>query len=182
MDEHGYVLTPLELKILILFLLRRIPGEMETDELMQLCQKVGAVSYFDFVVCVDELKENGQILEEDGCCQISERGNQNAQALENSLPYSVRSHAEKYVSAAAEEIKRGGSILARHQIQNGFCMVELGLNDGISDILHLRLLCADETQARRMERQFRRDAENFYQKVIALLDGKTDEQEKRGTT
>lgn len=181
MDEHGYVLNPLELKILILFLLRRIPGEMETEELMQLCQQVGAVSYFDFVVCVDELKENGQIRVEDGCCEITVRGSQNAEALETSLPYSVRSHAEKYVSAAAADRKRAGSILTSHQVRDGFCTVELGLNDGISDILQLRLLCADEAQARRMERRFRRNAESIYQTMINLLDGNHDELKKEGS-
>ncbi len=43
------------------------------------------------------------------------------------------------------------------------------LNDGVSDILHLRILCADEEQAKLIEKKFRRNAEETYQKIIAVL-------------
>ena len=94
MDEIGYVFSPLDLKILILFILRRLPGEIETERLMQICQEDGVVNYFDFTICLDELKESGQLTLEDGFCSITPRGRQTAETLDTSLPYSVRMHAE----------------------------------------------------------------------------------------
>ena len=93
MDEIGYVFSPLDLKILILFILRRLPGEIETERLMQICQEDGVVNYFDFTICLDELKESGQLTLEDGFCSITPRGRQTAETLDTSLPYSVRMHA-----------------------------------------------------------------------------------------
>ena len=44
------------------------------------------------------------------------------------------------------------------------------MSDGKGELAHLRLLCADEEQARRMEKNFRKSAEGYYHKVIALFD------------
>lgn len=169
MDEIGYVFSPLDLKILILFLLSRLPDEIESEQLLQLCQEDGVVNYFDFTICLDELRESGQITVDNDRCQITVRGRTTAETLASSLPYSVRVHAERAVEAEAAEMKRRKSILAQHRIENGTCLVELGLNDGISDVMHLQILCADEEQAKQIEKKFRRSAEDTYQKMIALL-------------
>ena len=41
--------------------------------------------------------------------------------------------------------------------------------DGKGELIHLHLLCADEEQARTMEKRFRKDAEGYYQKIAQLL-------------
>ncbi|MCR5089054.1 MAG: DUF4364 family protein [Oscillospiraceae bacterium] len=169
MDNLGFIYESLDLKILILFILRRLPGEIEQDRLQELCQLDGAVSYFDFAVCLDDLQENGQLTREDGYCCITDRGRSNAETVESSLPYSVRLHTEAACAEEAERILRSRNITARHSVQHGICMMELGLNDGVSDILHMELLCADETQARKLEKNFRRHAEDIYQEIMTLL-------------
>ena len=169
MDEIGYVFNPLDLKILILSILRRFPEEIDTEKLLQLCQEIGVVSYFDFSICLDELKESGQITVDENFCEITYRGRQTAETQESSLPYSVRQHTEKTAGAIAAEMSRQQNITVRHQIENGVCMAEFSLNDGISDILELRMLCADEEQAKKMGRRFRKNAETVYQEIISLL-------------
>ena len=171
MDENGYVFSPLDLKILLLFLLRRLPGEIDTEKLMLLCQEDGVVSYFDFTIGLEELSESGQIVLEEGCCSITDRGRTTAEALESSLPYSVRFHAEQTAATEAERMRRDSSIVARHVTEDTGCSVELRLNDGISDILSLRLLCADKAQAKSIEKVFRRHAEESYQKIVKILSG-----------
>ena len=156
MDEIGYVFSPLDLKILILFILRRLPGEIETERLMQICQEDGVVNYFDLTL-------------EDGFCSITPRGRQTAETLDTSLPYSVRMHAEKAAEAEAAVISRNNCITVQHSSNETGCTAELVLNDGVSDILHLRILCADEEQAKLIEKKFRRNAEETYQKIIAVL-------------
>ena len=169
MEENGYVFSPLDLKILLLFLLRRLPSEIHSERLMLLCQEDGVVNYFDYTIGLEELCESGQITLEEGWCRITDRGRVTAEALESSLPYSVRFHAEQTAAAEAEQMHRDNSITASHGSEDTGCHVELRLNDGISDILSLRLLCADEAQAREIEKNFRRHAEDCYQKIVSLL-------------
>ena len=169
MDEQGFIFDQLGLKILMLFLLRRLPEEIETDRLFRLCQEAGVVNYFEFSECLDELRESGQIEVDEGWCRVTGRGMQNADTLEDSLPYSVRRLAEKTAEAEAAAIARGDSICARHRLSDGVCTAELGLNDGVSDILRLSVLCADEKQAKKIEKKFRRHAEETYQKIMEIL-------------
>ncbi|MBR0161481.1 MAG: DUF4364 family protein [Oscillospiraceae bacterium] len=169
MDQTGFVLDALDLKLLILFILRRLPSEIETDRLFHLIQQDGVVNYFDFTVALDELCESGQVISEDGFCSITDRGRNNAETVESSLPFSVRQHASAAASAEADEMSRRGCIQAAHTVSDGVCTVELSLSDGISELLSLRLLCADEKQAKSMEKTFRRHAEETYQKIVTIL-------------
>ena len=57
----------------------------------------------------------------------------------------------------------------RHSMAEDGCVVELAMSDGTSELIRLSLFCADEKQARTMEKRFRRDAEGYYQKIIGLL-------------
>jgi len=169
MDEIGYVFSPLDLKILLLYLLNRLPGEIDVERLQELCREDGVVSYFDFAIGLDELCESGLVSLEEGFCRITDRGRQSAEELESSLPYSVRRHAVRTAEAESDRMRRDNSITARHTVGEDGCTVHLGLNDGVSDILSLSLLCADEEQAAGIETRFRRHAEDCYEKIVALL-------------
>ena len=92
-----------------------------------------------------------------------------SETLESSLPYSVRRHLEKAAGGEASEMNRQQNISTGHWTENGTCMAEFSLNDGVSEILSLRLLCSDEEHARKMEREFKKNAEAYYQKIIALF-------------
>ena len=43
------------------------------------------------------------------------------------------------------------------------------MSDGKGEVVRVELLCAGEEQAKRMEKNFRRNAENYYQKLVELL-------------
>ena len=60
-------------------------------------------------------------------------------------------------------------LTARHEITDGGCVVELAMSDGVGELINLKLLCADEAQAKLMEKNFRLDAESYYQKIIELM-------------
>ena len=169
MDELGFVFSPLDLKILILSILRRLPAEIRTEQLLNLCQQAGVVNYFDFNSCLDELASNSQIRDQDGLLTISERGARNAEALESSLPYSVRQRVEKAAAEEAARQARQKYIRTRHAEEDGLFRVELELSDGLSEVMSLRLLCADQQQAKDIESRFRLRAEDIYQQLMNLL-------------
>lgn len=169
MDRLGFIHEELDIKILILYILRRLPGAVEPETLLELCQCDGGVGYFEYSDCLNDLVENGHITQTEEGYRITEKGARNADAVESSLPYSVRAKAQRLLAPVEERLRRAAMLTARHENTEAGCMVELAMDDGVGEVLRLRFLCAGEEQARRVEKNFRRDAEGYYQKIAALM-------------
>ena len=169
MDQLGFIHEKLDIKILILYVLRRLPGTVEAETLRGLVMCDDGIGYFDYSDCLSELVTGGNVEEKDGGYAVTEKGARNADAVESSLPYSVRVKAARLLAPVEERLRREAMIVARHESGGAGCFVELGMSDGKGDIARLRLLCADEEQARRIEKRFRRDAEGYYQRIMEML-------------
>ena len=60
-------------------------------------------------------------------------------------------------------------ILANHEIGDNGVTVYLAVNDGIGSIFDLKILAADEVQAKRIEKNFKKNAEAYYNRFIEAL-------------
>lgn len=169
MDNFGFIHDRLDIKILILFILRRLPAAVDADTLQELCRCDDGIGYFEYSDCLSELAESGHVTESEEGYAITEKGARNADAVESSLPYSVRSKALRLLGPVEERLRRAAMITARHTLGEDGCTVELAMGDGKGEVIRLSLLCAGEDQARQIEKRFRRDAEGYYQKIMALL-------------
>ncbi len=170
MDHFGFIHESRDIKILILFILRRLPGFVDPETLRELSQCDDGIGYFDYAECLSQLVTGGNIEESEEGYRITEKGARNADAVESSLPYSVRSKALKLIAPVEEQLRRAAMITARHEVREDGCYVTLALSDGKGEVLHLEFLCAGEEQAKRMEKHFRKDAEGYYQRIVALLE------------
>ena len=172
MERLGFIHEKLDIKILILFILSRLPGEVDPETLGDLCRFDGGIDYFDYSDCLADLVETGHVTRTETGYSITPKGARNAGTVESSLPYSVRAKALKLLAPVAERLRRAAMISAKHSVSDEGCVVELAMSDGKGEIIHLRLLCADENQAELMEKNFRRDAEEYYQKIAEMLSKK----------
>lgn len=171
MERLGFIHEKLDIKILILFLLRRLPGAVAPIDLQDLTQQCDeGFGYFEYSDCLAELIENGLINEEEDGLRISAKGASAGETVESSLPYSVRKKAEKIIAPEAERLLRLSMLTAEHEIKKGECFVTLAMSDGKGEIIRLKILSSGEVQAERIEENFRRHAEKLYGQIIELLD------------
>lgn len=170
MERFGFIHEKLDIKILILFILRRLPGVVSRDTLIELMQCDSGIGYFDFSDCLSELVDAGMVIEEPKGYRCSDIGAESGETVESSLPYSVRKKAEKMLQPEADRLRRLAMITAQHEFEDKSCMVTLAMNDGKGEIIRMKFLCAGEEQAARIEENFRNNAENCYTQLIELLD------------
>lgn len=168
-ERFGFIHDKLDIKILILFILQRLCAPINMDTLAELTLCDDGISYFDFAECVAELVKTGHICEEENQYSITEKGKTNSKITETGLPYSVRMKAEKSTYALAEQQKRAANIKTSYENRKGGCMVKLSMEDGLGPILSMELLAGSEEQAAQIQRNFKKNAEGIYGKIIGLL-------------
>ena len=173
MERLGFIHEKLDIKILILFILRRLPGIVAPIDLQDFTQQCDeGFGYFEYSDCLAELIESG--------LRVSKRGADAAETVESSLPFSVRKRAEKIIAPEAERLRRLSMITAQHRNREGGCFVTLAMSDGKGEIIRLNILSSGEQQAERIEENFRDRAEEIYCRIIELLDKKPDDKNAKG--
>ena len=168
--NYGFIHEKLEIKILILFILNRLPEPVLLDELTGLAMCDGGISYFDFTECVAELVKTEHLQLKDNKYSITEKGMRNGEITENSLPFTVRKHVESTTFAHRSKQNRNNMIKTFHTTNpDGNCTVTLSLSDGIGEVVSIELFTASAQQALDLEKGFRKNAESIYNALIEMI-------------
>ncbi|MDR2665053.1 MAG: DUF4364 family protein [Oscillospiraceae bacterium] len=163
---------PLEIKIFILFMLRRLDSPAELETLYSLATRDGAVSYFDFVGCLNGLVKTGHVDSKGGKYSITKRGVDNLATTEKNLPYSLRIKADRSSREYRSKADRGALVSAVREIRRtGGYTVSMSLSDGEGELLSMRLFAADEADAAALERGFLERAEHIFNAVVNSILG-----------
>jgi len=168
-DELGLIREQLDIKILILYVLARLPVPIDRDALAEIVFCDGGVDYFSFSACLADLVATGHIAEEDGKYRITDQGREDGAVMETGLPLSVQTRAQEALRPVADRAQRDAMIGAGHIVQPQGCVVELRLSDGEAPLLELTAQVGEERQARQIEKNFRARAEELYVQIIELL-------------
>lgn len=170
MDNLGFIRDKLDIKILILYILEKLPAPVDGLVLADLALFDGGFNWFDYSDCLADLVQTEHVAEKDGSYEITEKGRRNVGYVGSSLPYSVRAKADRLTAPVAATLRRQSMIETTTEPDpNGGQTVSLRLSDGVGEIVSMRLAVPDETQAKVIEGKFRKDAEKIYNKIITIL-------------
>ena len=169
MDGFGTMREKLDIKILILFILRRLPGTVSESRLSEYVTGDGTVGYFEYAECLAELVDSAHIERTAEGCRITGKGDRNCETVESTLPYSIRSRVEKKIAPYAEVLRRQALIKAEHTAAKDGYHVALALSDGIGSIMEMKLVCGSEEHALTIEKNFRARAESYYTEFTEML-------------
>jgi len=166
----GMIHNEVDLKLLILYVLRRLPSPVDMETLFEICICDNGVEYFDYAEYLHELADNGNIqVTEDGEYVITEKGRRNGEEVENSLPKSVRIAADAALAPVAKLLLRY-SLVKAEQIESEYGpQVHLALSDGEISLLDLQIYCGDVERAKVIRRNFRKNAESCYTRILDIL-------------
>ncbi len=167
----GFIHSEMDLKVLILFILRRLPQAATWEELTDMTLLTDtAIGYFDFSECMADLTRTEHIAKSEEGYTVTEKGRENGEAMESTLPYSVRVRAEKAAGALSDIQRRRSMIKASHELRSrGGLTVHLSMSDGLGPVLNMDVLTGDNDQAAKIEGNFKRNAEKLYLKIVELL-------------
>jgi hypothetical protein len=165
--NYGFIHEKIEIKILILFIMRRLTEPVALDALSGLVMRDEGIGYFDYADCFAELVKSGHLRVEGNECFLTAKGARNGAITETNLPFSVRTDAENAVSDYRAELLRNTMIKTSHTCDpDGGCSVKLTLADKSGDIFSLDMYASNELQAKTLEKGFRKNAENVYNALL----------------
>lgn len=176
MQRHGFIRSELELKTLILYVLRRAAEPISFPFLTDMVLCDDAIDYFEFIDCLNDLVRTEHVYREqrgdDEMHFISQKGRDNLNICINNLPISVRDRADNAVDRIMRALHRRDSISSKLiKRENGELAVQCKLNDDKGEILSLELAVLTEAQAHTLIRNFKNNAESIYNVLLsAMLD------------
>jgi len=168
-ENFGFIHDKVDIKVLILFIMRRLSKPITMDALTELTMCDDGISYFDVTECVAELTKTKHLHVAEDEYSLTQKGRRNGEVLEKNLPYSVKAKAEDSVALIRNTQSRNSMIKTNlhGDEQDGYTIV-LSLSDGVSDILTMELFAANRQQANAIEKGFRKNAEKIYHAIIEL--------------
>ena len=169
-ENFGFIHERIEIKVLILFIMRRLPEPVTIEVLTELTMCDEGISYFDITECISKLVKTKHMQLKDEKYSLTVKGERNGEILEKNLPYSVRVKAEEAAALIRSAQNRSSMIKTQRNADNdGGYKVALSLSDGVGDIISMELLAASEKQANALEKGFRKNAEKIYHAIVEMI-------------
>ena len=167
---YGFIHEKLDIKILILYVLEKLPGPVHEDELVELVMFDGGFSWFEYNDCLADLETSGHITYDNNRYEITELGRQSVQTVGSSLPYSVRMRADKLTAPVAAAMRRSAMIETETETEpDGACFARLRMSDGSGEIITVRIAAPSVESADGIGARFRKNAESITTRIIQLL-------------
>ena len=174
-------------KLIILSILSRIQG-VTLGQLTALSLETLYLDYFDFVTAFEELcrdhmaaesvRKGESVLDAAGRpvtrCDLTTQGCTVFKTLENRIPLPIRSYLAQACSGWQKDIRLRNTLSASCEPDaNGLFLVRLMQNDGLKDLIDLRLTIPDHSMGQQICDRWRRNPQTIYLGLLTLLTGET---------
>ena len=171
MERHGFIHDMLDVKILILYVMRRVMYPVDTQKIYELCYQDDCLSYFDVMQAIPQMVASGHLIQQDDeTYVITDKGREAAGVTEDSLAFPVKQRVDTAVERFNRRVLRNNfirtEVLSR---PNGEYAVVLGLDDEFGNLMTLELAAPNRMQARTLEKAFGQKAEVQFQTVMSTL-------------
>jgi hypothetical protein len=169
-DNFGFIFERIEIKVLILFVLRRLPEPVSIDVLSELTMCDEDINYFDVIDCIATLVKTKHLHFENEKYSLTAIGKRNGELLEKNIPRSVRTRAEDAAALVRAAQNRDAMIKTERKADDGSgYKVSLSLSDGIGEVISMELFAANEERAGALEKGFRKNAEKIYHTIVEMI-------------
>lgn len=170
MPRIGFIHDPLDVKLLVLYIMSRIAAPIDFATLTDLVLCDDGVDYFLYAQAVEELVNSGHLSkDESGLYAITEKGRTNSDIMESSLPSVIRGRCNRALARLNDALRRSQQVTATVTQREGRYQVELGLADDLGPLLQLTLTVPSQAQGDQIAQRFQSCPEESFNTILAHL-------------
>lgn len=167
----GFIRKPLDVKLLVLYIMSRVAAPISFDALTELVMSCEAIDYFLFAQEVGDLVASGHLaLGDDGLYTVTERGRTNSGIMEDSISSPIRGKANRALADLNAALRRDAQVTAQVvEESEGRCRVELGLADDAGSLFSLSLEAPSKELGEKIVRHYHDAPEDRFNAILSLL-------------
>lgn len=167
--EPGGLRNTTQIKVLITFIAGRLKEAITSDMLLEALQMHGLANYFEATQALDELLENGSLIESEGRLHITPKGTLAVAELSDDVPRTVKETAlADAINLQLMEKREGENTVEIEPCSNGFNVTFKVTHKG-NDLMSLTVYAADLEQAQLIKHNFLKEPSRVYSTVITSL-------------
>ena len=176
MEHLGYIHNILDVKVLILYVMALVETPVTAQTIYEFCYQDDSLSYFDVQESIPQMVTSGHLEQlDDDRYVITEKGRGAEEVTRDGIAIAVKERATQAVEKYNKEQKRNQFIRCSvAEKENGEFAVCMGLDDMFGSVMDLTITAPTRQQANRLERAYRKKAEQIHQSVMAILLGKKE--------
>lgn len=168
----GGLVNTTEIKVLICYILKSVNEPVPANKLCETLLFDGIANNFEVSDCLEALIQSGNIVcvdNEEQTYTTTDSGNNIADTLKNTVPFSIREKACKATIKMISEI-RNAKETDISIVRNGDnTFITCSALDNGNPIMSVQLLVSDEAQALSIKNRFLENPSEIYSKIIDLF-------------
>ncbi len=169
-------------KIIILYILEKNSKALSVEQIAKFCEDFDDITYFDICTYIQELKSNEYIIESTVDNQliysISPSGLSTLQELLELIPGVNLHNIKKIINKNIVKIKTDYSIDNIVLPVNGDNFkVSCYIKEGNDELVNITMYATNRDQARNITKNWNKDAESIYEKLLEMMTKEPDEEE-----
>jgi predicted MarR family transcription regulator len=174
MSNSGYIRDKLDIKFLILFILKHLDRPASFADITEMAMVDNGFGFFELSEAFHEMVASGHITEKaEGdtlLYSITEHGRETSELYLTRLPSSVRAAAQRAVIKVMARMRRDACIeTSTETLSENHLVTTLSMSDGMDSLIKLELLTVNSEQAALLEANFKKNAEAIYNAIIAAM-------------
>ena len=157
----GFIRSEIELKTLVLYILKRAGAPVDFDTMTNLVLCDGAIEYFEYVSYLNDLVKTEHIVLHDDLYTITEKGKRNLDICVDHLPASIKKKVDENTLRYLKKLKRDRLIVTEFEYEDRLYL-RCAIYDDISEVFSIRIRVENEKEGRGLIKKFRKHAERIY--------------------
>ncbi len=171
MAEHGFIHDMLDVKVLLLYIMRRVQYPVNMQRIFEMAYQDDSLNYFDVAQALPQMVDTGHLQRsEHGEYSITPKGIETGEVTEDSLAFPVMQRVKAAVERFNRERRREDFVhIQTIANSKGDCAVVMGLDDEVGNLMTLEMSAPNQRQALILAKAFREKAELLYQMIVTEL-------------
>ncbi|MBE6729731.1 MAG: DUF4364 family protein [Ruminococcaceae bacterium] len=170
----GSLISIAEIKVLICYVIGGVNAPVPGKQLANMFNIEGIANYFEVIDALEALTKSENLIycADDDTYTVTKKGSDAADTLKSILPFTIKEKAFALTAKMISRLKNAKETRIETIKENGIMYLICSAVENGVDLMSVKIMVTDETQASAIKERFLDDPSKVYTGLVDLLTGK----------